>query len=196
MFTRRPSAGSSSLPGRTQASSNQPQTVLNPATPRHLDPPPPEPSAQKPVVEDGHEGIVVIGKGTRLIGDISDCMRAEVRGVVEGNVVAKTVTVFFGGGLKGSIQADSAEIHGVVEGNVVVRELLDVHATARMLGEFTYGRLSVAPGGQVGGSLRNDAPVLEKPPPEPDPPAEPAAAPISLDDEHRSAHDLNGQEPA
>ena len=101
------------------------------------------------------EGIVIIGKGTRIAGEISDCILVEIQGVLEGKVEAKSVIVREGGGFQGNISAESAEISGVVEGTITVTGALSVRATAKITAETTYGHLSVEHGGKIHGNLKS-----------------------------------------
>jgi len=103
------------------------------------------------------EGLVVIGKGTRVFGQISDCRKLDVFGVVEADVIAEMIVVHEGGGLKGHVQTDKADIHGVVEGSLQVYEHLEIHRTADINGDVTYGSLSVAAGAKLIGSVQTHA---------------------------------------
>ena len=104
--------------------------------------------------DDGTEGEVIIGRGTRVFGSIADCRRLDVYGVLEADVVAEVVVVRVGGGIKGKVEAQSAEIHGTVEGSLVVHEHLDIRETANVLGDLVYQTLSVARGATVLGSIQ------------------------------------------
>lgn len=118
----------------------------------HVTPPPPR---ERPMAArtDAGDGVVHIGKGTRVIGEISDCTTVEIQGVVEGKLLASSVIIREGGGFKGSLQADQAEIHGVMEGNAVVNDLLDIRSTGTVSADLAYGRLSVEAGGQMTGNI-------------------------------------------
>jgi cytoskeletal protein CcmA (bactofilin family) len=121
-------------------------------------PPPPRPrtsagKAESALAGIGGDGIILIGKGTRVIGEISDCTTVEIQGVVEGKLLANSVVIREGGGFKGSLQVDQAEIHGVMEGNAVVNDLLDIRSTGTVAADLAYGRLSVEAGGQMTGNI-------------------------------------------
>ena len=100
------------------------------------------------------DGYVLIGKGTKITGDISNCTLVEVQGVLEGSVTADSVIIRDGGGFKGVLQTDQAEVHGILEGTVVVHELLDIRAHGNVQGDLTYGRIAISEGGFVSGSLQ------------------------------------------
>ena len=102
-------------------------------------------------VENTGEGIVVVGKGASIVGEISNCSQVEIAGALEGKVVADVVIVHEGGCLKGHIVSDRAEVHGTIEGQIQVEDHLDIRATGDVSGELTYGKLSVASGGRLSG---------------------------------------------
>lgn len=104
--------------------------------------------------DDGTEGEVIIGRGTRVVGSIADCRQLNVYGVLEADVVAEVVVVRVGGGIKGKVEAQNAEIHGTIEGSLVVHEHLDIRETANVLGDLVYQTLSVARGATVLGSIQ------------------------------------------
>ena len=114
-----------------------------------------------PQTGSGGDGVVLIGRNTKIMGDITDCSMIEIQGVLEGTVVADVVVIREGGGFRGSMQTDNAEVHGVLEGTIVVHELLDVRATGSATGELTYGRMAVCDGGMVAGNLRTKVSVAD-----------------------------------
>ncbi len=99
------------------------------------------------------DGAILIGRGTRVVGEIHDCTSIEVQGELEGNVTAKRVTIREGGVISGSVQTVEAEIHGVVTGELQVDGLLDVHSSGRVDGNLTYGQIAIAAGGEVSGNI-------------------------------------------
>jgi cytoskeletal protein CcmA (bactofilin family) len=108
--------------------------------------------APEPVV-NAVEGIVVVGKGASIVGEISNCSQVEIAGALEGKVVAAVVIVREGGWLKGQVYSDRAEVHGTIEGQIQVEDHLDIRATGDVSGELTYGKLSVASGGRLAGCV-------------------------------------------
>ena len=112
-------------------------------------------NAKKPPLENKPgDGVVLIGKGTRIMGDISDCTMIEIQGTLEGTILADSVVIREGGGFRGTMQTDQAEVHGVLEGTITVHELLDIRACGSVTGDITYGRLAVADGGNIAGNLK------------------------------------------
>ena len=141
---------------------------VQPVPARMLFSPTPQPNESEgrektasPLKDKNSDGLVVIGKGTHILGEISNCSKIEIEGYLEGSVIADTVIVRAGGCLKGHAQSERAEVHGTIEGGIWVQEHLDIRSTGEASGEFTYGKLSVAPGGKLAGKLQNHS-QLEK----------------------------------
>jgi cytoskeletal protein CcmA (bactofilin family) len=101
-------------------------------------------------------GAVVIGKGTKITGEITDCARLEIQGTVDGTIVADALIVREGGVVKGNVRAVHAEIHGRFEGQLAVQDVLDVRGTGHVEGDLSYGRLAVAMGGYISGKVNGE----------------------------------------
>lgn len=99
------------------------------------------------------DGVVVIGKGTRVHGRIGDCRTLDVHGVLEGEVVTDLLIVRAGGGFKGNVQTDNAQVHGVFEGTLVVHEHLDIENTGHVTGDISYRSLSIQTGARLRGNI-------------------------------------------
>jgi cytoskeletal protein CcmA (bactofilin family) len=111
-------------------------------------------------------GIVVIGRGTRITGQITDCARLEIQGTVDGSIVADTLIVREGGVVKGDVRAAHAEIHGFFEGQLAVQDVLDVRGTGHVEGDLSYGKLAVAMGGYISGKVSSDTSASNRTSPE------------------------------
>jgi len=120
--------------------------------------PPAEPQAAKTMTAQRsltqNDAHVVVGKGASIIGEISNCSQVEIAGALEGKVVAEAVIVQPGGCLKGQVYSERAEVHGTIEGQVQVDDHLDIRSTGDVSGELVYGKLSVASGGRLSGTLQ------------------------------------------
>lgn len=171
MFTRKPGGTYDGGLTEAQANTNLPITPvsspLNPGGP--LNGGSPQPPRTTPLPHDT-DGLVVVGQGTRMSGRIETCRRLEIYGILEADVSAEMLIVHKGGGIKGTLEAQSAEVHGVVEGSLVVENLLDIRQTGHVSGELMYGRLAVESGAQVLGSIQQRSRDQVKPV---DPPARP-----------------------
>lgn len=119
---------------------------------------------------DGHEeGIVVVGRGTRMQGKIGDCRKLDVHGILEADVVADIVVIRDGGGIKGTVQTNRAQIYGVFEGTLLVHDHLDIYKSGSLTGDISYRTLSIETGGKLRGNIinREQDPVVEQVPPVP-----------------------------
>jgi cytoskeletal protein CcmA (bactofilin family) len=106
-----------------------------------------------PHVQAPGDGLVVVGKGASIVGEITNCSQVEIAGALEGKVVAEAVIVRAGGCLKGHVCSQRAEVHGTIEGQVQVEDHLDIRSTGQVSGELAYGKLSVASGGRLAGTI-------------------------------------------
>lgn len=113
---------------------------------------PSEPPASSDETTD--DGVVTIGKGSHISGDVTHCLKLVVQGSVEGRISAETLVLREGGTLKGEIHAINAEINGSITGVIEVKHLLDIRATGRVEGELAYGKLAVAMGGHITGQIK------------------------------------------
>jgi cytoskeletal protein CcmA (bactofilin family) len=100
------------------------------------------------------DGVVLIGRGTRMTGHIKDSSMIEIQGHLEGDIVASAVIVREGATFTGNMITSYAEIHGAVDGTINAEELLDIRSTGRVTAEVKYGNLSVATGGRLSGALQ------------------------------------------
>lgn len=140
-----------------------------PQTPRAIvTPPSAKPKLSNDTVAHG-DGVVVIGKGTRVHGRIGDCRTLDVHGILEGEVVTDLLIVRAGGGFKGNVQTDNAQVHGVYEGTLVVHEHLDIECSGHVTGDISYRSLSIQTGARLRGNI-----LCTEPDNETEAPADPA----------------------
>jgi cytoskeletal protein CcmA (bactofilin family) len=99
-------------------------------------------------------GIIVVGKGASMMGEITNCSRVEIAGELDGNILAQSVIVRPGGRVKGTVCVEEAEVHGTIEGQLLVERHLDIASTATIVGELSYGSIAIAPGGRLAGSIQ------------------------------------------
>ncbi len=112
------------------------------------------PQGANRAAESTRDGVVVVGKGASIVGEITNCSQVEIAGALEGKVVAEAVIVRAGGRLKGRVCSERAEVHGTIEGEVQVEDHLDIRSTGHVSGELAYGKLSVASGGRLAGTIQ------------------------------------------
>ena len=78
------------------------------------------------------ESINIITKGTVIKGDVTSTGDFRLDGTLEGNIQ-----------LNGKLVVGDT---GIVNGNLSVKELLSLHATARVKGDILINKLSIEPG--------------------------------------------------
>ena len=98
--------------------------------------------------------VVVIGPNVKVTGDISDCVKCEIYGHVEGSVAASRVIVHKEATIDGSLLAWTADIHGHLKGDAVVRDVVNAQATSSIDGTLVYSRLNLHPGGRISANIR------------------------------------------
>jgi cytoskeletal protein CcmA (bactofilin family) len=108
-------------------------------------------------VSSGH---AVIQKGDSLTGQIRNGRRVEVYGDVEGTIETEALVIHEGGQVIGTVRAQTVEVRGLLEGEGVIKNLIDIGATGSVVGNIRYGRIAMAPGGNLSADLRNIPPEL------------------------------------
>jgi cytoskeletal protein CcmA (bactofilin family) len=96
----------------------------------------------------------VIGSDVTVSGDIDATVDLHVDGRVEGDIRCTPLIQGGNSTVKGAISAEQARISGTVEGAITAKELI-VEASARIVGDVTYEKLSIEAGGHVEGSFRH-----------------------------------------
>lgn len=91
--------------------------------------------------------INIITKGTTIKGDIIATGDFRLDGTLEGSIQSNgKIVVGDTGVVNGNILCLNANIIGTVNGNLSVKELLSLHATARVKGDILINKLSIEPG--------------------------------------------------
>ncbi len=96
----------------------------------------------------------VIGSDVTVTGDIEASVDLHVDGTVEGDIHCTTLVQGGNSTIKGAITADQARIAGSVDGAISAKDLI-IESAAKVLGDVTYEKLSIEPGGHVEGSFRH-----------------------------------------
>src|SRR6185369_2021709 len=107
-----------------------------------------------------NRGLLIIGEGAVLKGDVKSGRRVEIWGYVEGGVTASEVVVQEGGKLFGQVKSDSAEVRGTLQGDVRVQQLIAIKSTGVASGHIKYGRMSMEEGGELIANVRNIPPSI------------------------------------
>ena len=95
----------------------------------------------------------VIGRGTRLKGEIEAAGDVIVEGTVEASIRAATMRIAAGGSVTGDVQAPNVEVRGRFEGTLNVRECLTVSGEGHVSGTVRYGELKVDRGARITGDI-------------------------------------------
>lgn len=91
--------------------------------------------------------INIITNGTVIKGDITATGDFRLDGTLEGNIQLNGKLVVGDSGIvNGNVLCMNANIIGTVNGNLSVKELLSLHATARVKGDILINKLSIEPG--------------------------------------------------
>jgi cytoskeletal protein CcmA (bactofilin family) len=88
-----------------------------------------------------------IVEGTKIKGDIESIADFRLDGHLVGNFNSKGKLVIGpAGSVTGDITAQNVDVEGKTEGKIIVNDVLNVKATATIVGEVVCGKLSVEPG--------------------------------------------------
>lgn len=99
--------------------------------------------------------INIITDGTIIKGDITATGDFRLDGTLEGNIQLNGKLVIGDSGVvNGNVLCQNANIIGTVNGNISVKELLSLHATARVRGDILINKLSIEPGAVFSGKCR------------------------------------------
>jgi cytoskeletal protein CcmA (bactofilin family) len=100
----------------------------------------------------------LIGKATRVKGDVNFAGGLHLDGHIGGNVRAEpsatsTLSVSETGSIEGSVEVSNVMLNGVVKGDIYARERVVLGATARVTGNVYYGIIEMTLGAEIMGKL-------------------------------------------
>ena len=100
----------------------------------------------------------LIGRHTKIVGDVHYSGGLHIEGTVEGNIMAEEedrciVIVSELGVVEGELRGPSIIITGTVNGNVYATGTIELAAGARINGNVYYNLLEMAVGAEVNGNL-------------------------------------------
>jgi cytoskeletal protein CcmA (bactofilin family) len=104
----------------------------------------------------------IIGKGTKIIGDLLTQGNIRIDGEINGNITSKSkVALGSGSNLKGNLVSSNAEIEGEITGNIFIAELLILKANAVINGDVCALRMITEPGAKINGQCKvGEAPKI------------------------------------
>lgn len=97
--------------------------------------------------------LLVVGEGVRIQGKVNAPGAVHLLGCLEGDLVARELTVAESGELVGSVVAEQVEIRGTVRQNVTGSRSITIRSTARIEGDVRYAELEIEAGAQLDGTL-------------------------------------------
>jgi cytoskeletal protein CcmA (bactofilin family) len=97
--------------------------------------------------------INIIRKGTEIKGDVTCSGDIRIDGMLSGTLVSQGKVVVGPSGLiDGNVTCKNADISGTIKAKLTVKELLQLKATANIVGDINTNRLSIEPGASFTGS--------------------------------------------
>ena len=97
--------------------------------------------------------INIIRKGTEIKGDVVCAGDIRIDGILSGNLKSEgKVVVGSQGIIEGEIICKNADVSGTIKATLGVKELLQLRATANILGDINTNKLSIEPGATFTGS--------------------------------------------
>lgn len=102
---------------------------------------------------------LIVGRDIRLTGEIRDCDRLVVEGVVEGDIDdTRVLEIAESGRVEGRVTVESCELAGDFSGELNVRDLLSLRGGARLRGHVRYGEIEIERGAELGGDVDHHEP--------------------------------------
>lgn len=98
----------------------------------------------------------LIGGDVVVTGDVHATVDLHIDGRIEGDLSCAGLVQGPDSVIRGAVTARTARIAGTIEGSVTADELI-VEKGARIVGDCTYGTLTVAPGASVEGQFKPKA---------------------------------------
>ncbi len=100
----------------------------------------------------------LIGRNTRVLGDVSFEGGLHVDGAIKGDVSSNdqqgaVLTLSDRGTIEGEVRVPNVVLNGVVLGNVHAAQRVELAANARIEGDVHYGLMEMAMGAEVNGKL-------------------------------------------
>jgi len=100
----------------------------------------------------------IIGKSTRIDGNLSISQSVRIDGVINGNVLQVegkqiSVAVASGASVVGDIRADNIILSGKIVGNIFTQNRVEVLSTAEIIGDINYATISIDGGANIKGKL-------------------------------------------
>jgi cytoskeletal protein CcmA (bactofilin family) len=100
----------------------------------------------------------LVGRNTRVSGDIEFRGGFHVDGYIKGNILAEhdtesVLSISENGTVEGSVSVPNVVLNGTVKGDVSARERVQLGTTARVIGNVYYNLIEMAIGAEINGKL-------------------------------------------
>ncbi len=100
----------------------------------------------------------LVGKGTRVDGDVHFCSGFHIDGHIIGNLTADDgsgalISISEHGCVEGIIKSPYVILHGTVKGDVIATEKITFGTRARVIGNVYYELIEMAIGAEVNGQM-------------------------------------------
>lgn len=113
-------------------------------------PSPPE----RPKTDGVSVSRLIVGPDIKLKGvEIIDCDTLVVEGAVAATMNSRVLQIAEHGVFTGTASVDSADIRGCFDGELTVRDQLVIHATGRVSGKISYGRIKLEENAEISGDV-------------------------------------------
>ncbi len=97
--------------------------------------------------------INIIRKGTTIAGDITCVGDIRIDGTLTGTLNCEgKVVVGTSGIIEGEVSCKNADVSGTIKAKLTVKELLQLKATANILGDINTNKLAIEPGANFTGT--------------------------------------------
>lgn len=117
--------------------------------------------ANEPMPEPKRPEPTILSANAEFKGSISGSDSVEIRGKIEGDVRAASITVYQGAKVKGDLIADVILVQGAVEGRIQAQDVR-LQGGANVIGEIMHGSLGIDTTANFEGSIKriaNTAPL-------------------------------------
>jgi len=106
--------------------------------------------------------INIIRKGTEIKGDITCTGDIRIDGVLKGSLISEgKLVVGTTGVVDGEVTCKNADVSGKIKVKLIVKELLQLKASANILGDINTNKLSIEPGANFTGTCNMGANVKD-----------------------------------
>ncbi len=101
--------------------------------------------------------ISVLGRATRLVGNLQGAGALSIEGSVRGEVsVTGPLQITEGASVEGNVTAESLDVRGSLQGDVRSEGPIAIGAAARVRGSLSGTRISIDPGARVSVRMASD----------------------------------------